>query len=201
MASVPVFCRDLWAGRKKAPEGRCSPGKKGLIILLFVVSDVLDLNCDCGIAALLVGSDNDSCLCPLGVELHAIVAGFDLAKLLSDQIDKACHETSSLIVCRQGNSHILLCRIDALDVKINSESTKCTGICLDSCIQQFCSFFIELAVILDLAVIITQSRSLSLSTELLLDRFFLLFVRESAAATGGEHHHSHHTCQQQSDDL
>ncbi|EDP21496.1 hypothetical protein FAEPRAM212_01821 [Faecalibacterium prausnitzii M21/2] len=27
MASVPVFYRDFWAERKKAPEGGCSPGK------------------------------------------------------------------------------------------------------------------------------------------------------------------------------
>ena len=123
MASVPVFCRDFWAERKKAPEGGCSPGKKGLMILLFVVSEVLDLNCDCCIAvALFIGSDNDSSLCPLGVELHVAVSSIDFAKLLGDQIDKASYETCSLIVCRQGNSHILLCRIDALDIKINSEN-------------------------------------------------------------------------------
>ena len=125
------------------------------------VSEVLDLNCDCSVTALFIGSDNDSCLCPLGVELHAIVAGFDLAKLLSDQIDKARHETSSLIVCRQGNSHILLCRVDTLDIKINGENAKRTGFSLDSCIQQFCSFFIELAVILDLAIVVTQRCSRS----------------------------------------
>lgn len=112
------------------------------------VVEVLDLNCDCSIAALFIGSDNDSSLCPLGVELHVAVGSIDFAKLLGDQIDKASYETCSLIVCRQGNSHIRLCRIDALDIKINKENAKCTGFSLDSCIQQFCSLFIELAVIL-----------------------------------------------------
>lgn len=81
MASVPVFCRDFWAERKKAPEGGCSPGKKGLMILyLFaLVGDVLDLNCNCSIAALISGFDNDSNLCPIAFKFHAVVGIFDLS--------------------------------------------------------------------------------------------------------------------------
>lgn len=173
-----------------------------LILSGLGVVEVLDLNCDCSIAALFIGSDNDSSLCPLGVELHVAVGSIDFAKLLGDQIDKASYETCSLIVCRQGNSHILLCRIDALDIKINKETAKCTGFSLDSCIQQFCSLFIELAVILDLAIVIAQLYSFSLCTELLPDRFFLLCVCAAATAgTGSKHQHGHCACKQQSDDL
>lgn len=54
-----------------------------LILSGLGVVEVLDLNCDCSIAALFIGSDNDSSLCPLGVELHVADWRDTLMKKLS----------------------------------------------------------------------------------------------------------------------
>lgn len=38
-----------------------------------------DLNCNCSIAALISGFDNDSNLCPIAFKFHAVVGIFDLS--------------------------------------------------------------------------------------------------------------------------
>lgn len=95
-------------GAKKPRRAIALRGKMLILSGLGVV-EVLDLNCDCSIAALFIGSDNDSSLCPLGVELHVAVGSIDFAKLLSDQIDKASYETCSLIVCRRVSLQSAFC--------------------------------------------------------------------------------------------
>ena len=51
-----------------------------MILYLFaLVGDVLDLNCNCSIAALISGFDNDSNLCPIAFKFHAVVGIFDLS--------------------------------------------------------------------------------------------------------------------------
>lgn len=82
MASVPVFCRDFWAERKKAPEGGCSPGKKGLMILyLFVVVGVLDLERNCHVAMLAISLDNNANVCPSAILVDIdICIGIDLLR-------------------------------------------------------------------------------------------------------------------------
>ena len=82
MASVPVFCRDFWAERKKAPEGDCSPGKKGLMILyLFVVVGVLDLERNCHVAMLAISLDNNANVCPSAILVDIdICIGIDLLR-------------------------------------------------------------------------------------------------------------------------
>lgn len=197
MASVPVFCRDFWAERKKAPEGGCSPGKKGLMILyLFaLVGDVLDLNCNCSIAALISGFDNDSNLCPIAFKFHAVVGIFDLSNFFSDLINQICYKTSSLVVCIHSKCCVLLIRTN-IGVNIKHKGSRKAGINL--CIKVGLSGFIELTtlVIPDSAICITQTYSIRIFAELLPDIIFQRSFR-GCAASGGEHHHSHHTCQQQ----
>ena len=82
MASVPVFCRDFGAGRKKAPEGGCSPGKKGLMILyLFNIVGVRNLERDRNKTLLIIGLDYDTNLSPVAALIDVC---FDAGRNISD---------------------------------------------------------------------------------------------------------------------
>lgn len=69
-------------GYKKAPEGGCSPGKKGLMILyLFVVVGVLDLERNCHVAMLAISLDNNANVCPSAILVDIdICIGIDLLR-------------------------------------------------------------------------------------------------------------------------
>ena len=70
----------------------------------------LDLNCNCSIAALISGFDNDSNLCPIAFKFHAVVGIFDLSNFFSDLINQICYKTSSLVVCIHSKCCVLLIR-------------------------------------------------------------------------------------------
>ena len=60
--------RHLLQSKQKAPEGGCSPGKKGLMILyLFVVVGVLDLERNCHVALLGVALNNNTNVRPIAI--------------------------------------------------------------------------------------------------------------------------------------
>lgn len=171
-----------------------------MILYLFaLVGDVLDLNCNCSIAALISGFDNDSNLCPIAFKFHAVVGIFDLSNFFSDLINQICYKTSSLVVCIHSKCCVLLIRTN-IGVNIKHKGSRKAGINL--CIKVGLSGFIELTtlVIPDSAICITQTYSIRIFAELLPDIIFQWSLR-GCAATGGEHHHSHCACKQQSDDL
>ena len=70
---LPSFSSCFWADTpacwiQKAPEGGCSPGKKGLMILyLFVVVGVLDLERNCHVALLAVALNNYTNVRPIAI--------------------------------------------------------------------------------------------------------------------------------------
>ena len=60
--------RHLPQSKQKAPEGGCSPGKKGLMILyLFVVVGVLDLERNCHVTMLAVALNNNTNVRPIAI--------------------------------------------------------------------------------------------------------------------------------------
>ena len=76
--------RHLPRSKQKAPEGGCSPGKKGLMILyLFVVVGVLDLECNCHVAlfGIDVSLNNNANLRPIAILVDVdIRIGIDLPR-------------------------------------------------------------------------------------------------------------------------
>lgn len=166
---------------KKAPEGGCSPGKKGLTILyLFaLVGRVPDLNCNCSIAALFSGSDNNGNVHPVRVDLQIIVGILDISNLFGNQRNKICHITSSLIIRPYGNSQILLrgiktgLSVESINLTVKAKMTKGLRICLNSCIQKIPGLYIQLGIVVLKFTLLDQICSFRLAAESLQDLFSL----------------------------
>lgn len=166
-----------------------------MILYLFNMVGVLDLERNCHVALLAVAFDNNANVCQSAILVNIdIRIGINLLRDFVQNVTQQCVIIGE--VRRHKNRQILFFPTLYITAK-NELIAQNAARSMDLLIQEsFCFIFQYFVIIYACCAGAVLAQNLSLGICILFQ-----IATSAATGTGGEHHHSHCACKQQSDDL